>query len=167
MNLSKIILIYMVFKATSAKKSSNNASKWSFLLKAQMKMILLMSSSSNLTQKLASCTVSFMPGTFHHLLEWPRSTTNIFQACMDTVQELCVTGKRSFLLAWAITSKSPDLRFSVQDAKKSIFQSSDQWILMEHFSVPHSHTSFWNTIHRPSSFHQRSTTTSQKYTDSR
>lgn len=86
---------------------------------------------------------------------------------MELVQELFATVKRSSQSDFLTVSEHQDSRLTVHDVRKFICPKLDKSILTEHTSVNPSLTYLWCTILKLWFYHPRSTTMSQRFSDSK
>jgi len=98
---------------------------------------------------------------------WPKYTKSFCLVFTVIAQELSAIDKKLFQLDFQINSKSQDSKFSVLDAKKFIFLSSDQSTSTEPFSEHLSPMLLSSTIQMLWYFLPRSIIMSQRYTDSK
>lgn len=156
-----------VSKRSLAKTRWKHASKWFYRLSNLMKTISMTRHSSSLTRSRLTCIAWSTLASFSTRKELPKFTRNSSTVRMELVREHFVIAKRYFRSVSVILFVHHASRTSVRDVKKSIFQKHARSMLTVLVLAQASHLSSWCTILKRSSYHQKSTSMSQRFSDSK
>ena len=109
-------------------------SRWFLAAILQQAKISRTTSSWNLIRKPQTCMDLFIQGSSRQKQDSLSSTTSSWILFTGIAQELCATNKRCCQSVYLTSWEHPELKYSVQNAKRYTSLSSNRSMLMEHTS---------------------------------